>query len=198
MRKSVSLFNPGVSNIGSFERFLSDNDISSVFVNVGDSIDTETLIICGVSGLSLNDQNYILNFKNWVSDLLNNSKVRIIGICAGMQLFFTYTDESSENLLGLLKGNVVKLDFNPVRTNTFIGFRDLKLPDTGSIARAYFSHGYGITDFSIDAFNYYIKVDLSSNQSFLAYFEHKNLIGFQFHPERSSEGWRNFLISKIN
>ena len=59
MRKSVSLFNPGVSNIGSFERFLSDNDISSVLVNVGDSIDTETLIICGVSGLSLNDQNYI-------------------------------------------------------------------------------------------------------------------------------------------
>jgi imidazoleglycerol phosphate synthase glutamine amidotransferase subunit HisH len=66
-----------------------------------------------------------------------------------------------------------------------------------SLSNAYFSHGYGITEFNTSDFTNFLTVELTGGQSFLVYFEKDNLIGFQFHPERSSEEWRNFLISKI-
>ncbi len=196
MRNRVSLFNPTVSNIGSFERFLANNDINSIFVDIDDIVETKTLIICGVSGLSLKDENYILHLRSWVRSLLANN-IRIIGICAGMQMLFSFTEESSEEMLSLIKGKVNKLDFSPQLTNTFIGFRNVLIPGTNKNSKAYFSHGYGITEFFPEELLNYVTVELESNQFFLVYFEADNLIGFQFHPERSSEDWRNYLISKI-
>jgi glutamine amidotransferase len=196
MKNLVSLFNPAVSNIGSFERFLANNNIDSVYVEVGDSVDTSTLIICGVSGLSIADSCYFEKLKYWIRNLLDR-KIKVIGICAGMQMLFSYTDESSEEMLGLINGKVNKLDFSPLLTNTYIGNRKLVIPGTMSLSNAYFSHGYGITEFNTSDFTNFLTVELTGGQSFLVYFEKDNLIGFQFHPERSSEEWRNFLISKI-
>ncbi len=196
MKKLVSLFNPTVSNIGSFENFLAQNDIGSIQVSLNEEVTTSTLVICGVSGLSLDDKKYMISLKKWLSGL-NERNVKIIGICAGMQMFFSYTEESSNDLLGFLNGNVQKLDFEPEFTKTFIGYRELLIPGLNISDKAYFSHGYGITQFSIADFKNCLVVELSSGQSFLAYFESENIFGFQFHPEKSHQKWRNFFISKL-
>ena len=75
-----------------------------------------------------------------------------------------------------LKNNLSKDWLNKRKTET------LKTKLKG---RVFYNHNYGITSIDNNVFNQ--KIELDSLSSFSSIIHKKNLLGFQFHPEKSQE-----------
>jgi imidazole glycerol-phosphate synthase subunit HisH len=123
----------------------------------------------------------------------------ILGICLGMQLMGVSSEEGTKAGLGLIDFKVKK----------FPQVHDLKVPhmgwnsakrylshymnkDLGLMPEFYFSHSYYVEvnrDITFLTTNYYI--DFSSGIA------HKNIIGVQFHPEKSHINGYKILASFV-
>ena len=115
-------------------------------------------------------------------DLLSkiDQGVLLLGICAGMQLLLDTTTEGVDtpaNGLGAVSGEVTALEGG--RLNVGWCSDDLW-------GRVYFLHGFccRVTDDQLDSVSY-IKSDVQ-NARILASFRKNNVMGCQFHPEKSA------------
>ena len=141
-----------------------------------------------------------------IIDAANDGK-KILGICLGLQLFFENGDEGGANVgLGLLKGQTVPLadycDFENGYKMPIMGWYNVqwKITDNGSefsktinsISREsmYFAHSYGVVPndkyIEIGVLNYF-------NSPIVGAIKKKNILGAQFHPEKSGIVGLKFL-----
>jgi len=121
-----------------------------------------------------------------------NKRIPILGICVGMQIFFSESEEGKQSGLNLINGQVNKLSYNHSLKlkvpNT--GFREVFFSDHNPLIYKeikkgflYFNHSYGISsksfindhDFSVHS------------ENFVASFSMDNIFGMQFHPEKSQK-----------
>jgi len=120
--------------------------------------------------------------------VIANLKQPVFGICLGMQLMCTYSEENNTNCLGIFEEQV-KL-FKPTETN-------LKVPQIGwntignlktnlfkgidDESYAYFVHGYyaALGEHTIATTNYV--------QPYSSALHKDNFYGVQFHPEKSAK-----------
>ena len=196
--RAISIFNPSVSNIGSIKSLFRNHEIKTYPIVVGDQVKTESILICGVSGLQFNDEGYLTKLRNWIKSINAEGK-QIVGICAGMQMLFDKTEEVNQPLIGLLSGDIAKLQFTLPEVLTYIGFRDLMVEgDNPAKLRSYFSHGYGLIKNESQGFDEQIIYYINETESGIAYFRKKNILGFQFHPEKSSQEAVQFFLDKLN
>lgn len=196
--RAISIFNPSVSNIGSIKSLFRNHEIKTYPVVVGDQVKTKSLLICGVSGLQFNDKEYLSNLRSWIKSVNAEGK-QIVGICAGMQMLFDRTEEVNQPLIGLLSGDISKLHFILPEVLTYIGFRDLVVDGNNPLKiRSYFSHGYGLLRDERQRFDECITYFINERDTGVAYFKEKNVLGFQFHPEKSSPEAVQFFFDKLN
>ncbi len=119
----------------------------------------------------------------------------LLGICVGLQLLFTRSEEADGAALGLLDGVVRKL---PAKRLPHMGWNDVaasKDPIFEGVPGEtpfYFVHSYA-PEPTQD--NIVIGTTEYSGQSFVAAIRSANLLGVQFHPERSG---RNGLLVLAN
>jgi imidazole glycerol-phosphate synthase subunit HisH len=112
-----------------------------------------------------------------------------IGICLGMQILFKSSEESAEEIgLGILSGKIIKLKKKNI--GWFKIFSKKKDPYFKKINNKlfYFNHSYGFKGVK-NSYESYIK-DL---YPYLAIVKNKNVLGIQFHPEKSQYEGENFL-----
>ena len=112
-----------------------------------------------------------------------------LGICVGMQLFTSYSEEGDSNLLDII----------PVRTLKFTSDADHKVPHTGwnqvfaekdnplfkNIPAG--SHFYFVHSYFIEYNNAYTLSSTNYNIKFSASIWRDNFYGVQFHPEKSGQ-----------
>jgi imidazole glycerol-phosphate synthase subunit HisH len=120
----------------------------------------------------------------------------LLGICLGMQLLFTYSEEFGRfQGLGLIPGKVVKFSYSrqnkPLKVphigwnkviyggSKDIIFKNIKLP-----FYAYFVHSYYCSP--DNPYDVLCETDYDDFQ-FCSGILHNNIMAFQFHPERSGE-----------
>ncbi|MEB7658222.1 imidazole glycerol phosphate synthase subunit HisH [Mammaliicoccus vitulinus] len=104
---------------------------------------------------------------------------RIIGICLGMQVLFEFSEEGSAKGLCLLEGNVVPIE-SPYPV-PHLGWNTLQSKHPLLNGDVYFIHSYHVTtDLPIVATADY-------GQPITAIVQQKNIIGIQFHPEKSGD-----------
>ncbi|CZQ90896.1 glutamine amidotransferase [Trichococcus palustris] len=102
-----------------------------------------------------------------------------IGICLGMQLLFKHSEEGDVDGLGFLPGEVkyIVSDF-PV---PHLGWNNLHSKYPGLDGDVYFIHSYKVvTDENVVATADY-------GQEIVAIVQKDNIIGIQFHPEKSGD-----------
>ena len=134
-----------------------------------------------------------LDSAKLVTEILNSvisRRTPILGICIGMQLLFTSSEEGKRQGLGIIDAPVQKLSFDP-STGIKVphtGFAEVRFSSGGDLSKTlpssgylYFNHSFAVLDKGIAPF-----VDLCEhNQSFVASFQSGHIFGLQCHPEKS-------------
>ena len=208
MTKKVTLIDYGMGNVESLKNAVKKLGFQYAFYSEKNEISSNIVIIPGVGGF------------NHASDLFKKKKIDakiikftedknnfLIGICLGMQLFLTYGNENGKsNGLNLIKGSV----------DIISELKQHRLPNVGW-KKTYIKERKNFIDlkeFDKEKF-YYVhsyKVNPKKNENVIGYSDFNglqftsiitnghNVIGTQFHPEKSGEIGLQFLerlISKI-
>ncbi len=122
----------------------------------------------------------------------------VLGICLGMQLLFESTPEGDCRTLGLLPGRLEKFKPNSIKV-PHMGWNHLEqiknhplLNGLGEEDFFYFVHSYfaPVTEYTLAAGRY--------GDLFSAVVAKKNLMGVQFHPEKSSRSGRRLLSNFLD
>jgi glutamine amidotransferase len=128
-------------------------------------------------------------------DVLSTLAVPLLGICLGMQLLFESSEEGDVSCLGLLPGRVRKLQAGAGLRVPHMGWNALRterastLLDGAEAANTYFVHSYAapVTDACI--------ASCTHGATFAAVVQQGNVVGMQFHPERSGAAGARLLLN---
>ena len=149
-----------------------------------DLIDASHVILPGVG--AARDAMERLERLGFVSALRELS-VPVLGICLGMQLLFSRSDEDDADCLGIIDAAVERLPDQTGLTIPQMGWNQLAFERSSALtsgidpgAYAYFVHSYAAP---VGAFT---RAVTEYGRPFSAIVEQDNFFGTQFHPERSS------------
>jgi glutamine amidotransferase len=134
-----------------------------------------------------------LQDKNLV-ECIRNLRQPVLGICLGMQLLFTHSEEGDVGMLGVIPGAVAHFKPAPGLTVPHMGWNDVALAAEHALLAGipqgsffYFVHSYHAPagPHSIGACTY--------GETFPAIVAQGNFMGCQFHPERSGAAGARLL-----
>jgi glutamine amidotransferase len=189
----ITIIDYGMGNLGSIANMINKVGGSSLITsNLNEIAIAQKLILPGVGAFDTGMKN--LSDSGLIA-LLNEKvlfqKIPILGICLGMQLMTQQSEEGKLKGLGWLDALTVKFNFNSIRQNLHIphmGWNTLKSVKESNLIqnqkaenRFYFVHSY------------YVKCNRAEDVlttteygfEFCSAFEKDNIMGVQFHPEKS-------------
>jgi len=119
----------------------------------------------------------------------------VLGICVGMQLLFSYSEEGESSLLDIIPGTIRHFTPEPKKAIPHMGWNNVKLAennhplikDIPENSYFYFVHSYfpPVSELTIGECEY--------GDCFAAIVAKENFMGCQFHPERSSQNGAQIL-----
>jgi len=182
----------GTGNLSSVQNMLKKIGYSSIITSDKSVIESaDKIILPGVGAFDF----AIRNLKSLgLFDLLiekgSNCKTPILGICLGMQLLTKGSEEGVEKGLGLIDARAIKFRFKDALVklpiphmgwNRILIKKENKLIQNIDNQRFYFVHSY-----AIQCRNSSDVIGLSKyGYDFVSVFEKENILGTQFHPEKS-------------
>jgi len=200
--KNITIIDYGCGNILSISRALEKIGYKSNFSNDEKKIkSSDFLILPGVGSfkqaMSLIIKN---NLKYIIKEAVLDKKIPLLGICLGMQILFTKSFEEGEHSgLNLIEGEVVKINsiaenkmpvpnINWCNLNFKNNFKEnfIELEDKSF----YFIHSYMAMTKNNEKTIATIKYNDLKISSVI---KNQNIIGCQFHPEKSGQNGLNFL-----
>jgi imidazole glycerol-phosphate synthase subunit HisH len=199
--KNVIIVDYGMGNIKSLYNSLKFLGYNPVFYSEEKKINSNIYILPGVG--AFNQAMKLIEEKKIFNDLKNfvkNKNNLLLGICLGMQLFF---EESTENLettgLGMIKGKVKKLSNNKNHILPNVGWFKTNIKNNQAFGylkkfdkqKFYYVHSY-IAEPN-DKKNEVASSIYNGNDFCAMTVKNSNIIGTQFHPEKSSEIGLEFL-----
>ena len=120
-----------------------------------------------------------------------------LGICLGMQLLFEQQEEGATHGLGLLRGEVRSLRGDvkvpQIGWNRVTFTRDSPLGAAGDAADFYFVHSYVV----VPAEQECVAATADYGETFPAIVAQGNVIGAQFHPEKSGAAGLELVASFV-
>lgn len=189
----IAIVDYGMGNLGSIQNMLRKLGVDSIITSSKSVIqDASKLILPGVgafdTGISKLKE---LDLVQTLNDKVLTDKTPILGICLGVQLMTKKSQEGELDGLGWFDAETIKFNFNNIDgkfTLPNMGWRDTyTISDTNLMRnmphnpRFYYVHSYYLkandpTIVSLEA-NYGFKYCVG--------LEKKNILGVQFHPEKS-------------
>ncbi len=195
----VSILDYGVGNFGSVVRMVEKSGHKAVRINLPEQIlEASKIIIPGVGSFD-QGMNYLIqrNFVEALKHVANDEKIKILGICLGMQLMCSSSEEGTLPGLGLINAKVTLVNsMNGSLKVPHMGWNTLKvlkknplIPMTDNHERFYFVHSYKVQcDDKSDILGV-----TKYGEEFTAAFQRNNLFGVQFHPEKSHKFGLNLI-----
>lgn len=189
----IAIVDYGVGNVGSIRNMLERAGATNVIASSDSNVlsKADKLVLPGVGSWD-RAMSRLEEYK--LIDSLNELVIRegkpILGVCLGMQLLAEASEEGERPGLGWLRGKVIRFRFpeGVRRTVPHMGWSwvttvrpDPMFPATDEAPRYYFVHSYHLTcEDPHDA------VAISDyGIPFTCAVRKKNIIGVQFHPEKS-------------
>lgn len=205
----IQVVDLGINNLSSLVRALEEvsEERVSVVTHGGDVSPGKLLLLPGTGNYGeATNRIKSREFDGALSDWARRGDGLLVGVCLGMQLLFESSRESTGSQgLSFIPGNVAHL--SP------LGGVDERVPHVGwsEVSRAvpgtfewlevddgtdfYFSHSFAVEPVK-DDLNEYLLTSFGSG-SFVSGIRRGAIVGFQFHPEKSSFAGRNLLTSVV-
>lgn len=189
----ITIVDYQMGNLGSIQNMLKRLDIpSKISGSQDDIVKAEKLILPGVGSFDIGMSNLRdSGLLDCLQERIMKHQIPVLGICLGMQLFFTSSEEGSVPGLNWIEGRVVRLrEEHPGKTLRVphMGWNIVHAAHDKSLfakfveePRFYFLHSFycicehsedilGTTDYSV---------------SLTSAVQRRNIYGVQFHPEKS-------------
>ncbi len=193
--KTISIVNYGLGNIHSIRHAIDHLGFKSKLVSSPQEISKAShLILPGVGAYPYAMK--LLKENSLDESILEYSKAEkpILGICLGMQLLFEEsTEHGLSQGLNLLNGKVNRYKFHKDYSIPQIQWNKLIKRDDCLIMSGikdkeyfYFINSYCVNIASLKK-SYNICVGKYAGENFLGLIEYKNIVGVQFHPEKSGK-----------
>ena len=188
----IAVIDYGVGNIGSVLKAFEYLDIpAKLTANEKEIKEADGLILPGVGAFESGMKK--LKEKKLIDLLQKEAKggKPLLGICLGLQLLFSESEESpGVNGLDLIRGKVKKFRKDEVEKIPHMGWNNLKeikseplLENIKSPRDFYFIHSYYV---EVENKNLIIAETNYGNRKFASLVRKKNIWGIQPHPEKSS------------
>lgn len=200
----ITIIDYGMGNLGSIVNMIKRIGYSSeVTSDISKIASAEKIILPGVGHFDKAMQNISgLGLLDIIKKKALNDKTPMLGICLGMQLMCKSSEEGKEKGIGLIDADVKRFFFEENKK--------LKIPHMGwnlatpnnknnlfsslsGEARFYFVHSFHVVcnnkNDSLATTNY--------GYDFASAFASENIIGVQFHPEKSHKFGMQFLKNFI-
>lgn len=203
---NIAVIDYNAGNLGSVK-----NMFKRIGVEVSISGDPEViskadkLVLPGVGRFDYGMEQLIrLGLVNVIREKVENGKTPILGICLGVQLLTEYSEEGDVAGLGLVKGKTIAFDKSKLQANQKIphmGWANVEEYSSSKLfkgmyeePRFYFVHSYHLQmQNSPD-----IMVKAHYGYAFAAGIEYGNVLGVQFHPEKSHKFGMKLLENYVN
>jgi imidazole glycerol-phosphate synthase subunit HisH len=189
----ITIIDYNTGNLGSIKNMLKRIGVASEITSDKTKIEqAEKLILPGVGhfdyGMQQLQQSELIPLLN---DKVLNKKTPILGICLGVQLLTQGSEEGSEKGLGWVNGKTIAFDKTKLSSNQKIphmGWTDVEefkqsklFENMHDEPRFYFVHSFHL---QLDNQNESM-VKAKYGYDFVAGIEKDNILGVQFHPEKS-------------
>jgi glutamine amidotransferase len=189
----IVIIDYGVGNLASIKNMLKKiGDDALVSSSVQDIMMANKLILPGVGHFdNCMEMFNASGLREVVTQKIIIEKKPVLGICVGFQMLFEKSEEGSQSGLGWINGEVIKFDQRLLPPNLKIphmGWTDVEIKKDSKLfndmyqePRFYFVHSYHpLVKHTED-----ILLCGTYGYSFAAAIEKGNVLGVQFHPEKS-------------
>jgi glutamine amidotransferase len=189
----ITIVDYGLGNLGSMANMLKKIGAPSrVSSNPADILTADKLILPGIGAF---DQGIVSLRERGLIEPLNRrvlaDRIPLIGVCLGMQLLGSTSEEGRETGLGWIRARSIGFNNTPgcegLRVphmgwnNATVVRPDPILQDLGDQPRFYFVHSYHVVCESPDD----VLATTAYGTDFVSILRHGNIWGAQFHPEKS-------------
>ena len=198
----IRVIDYGLGNVQAFLNAykLLDIDVASAKVP-GDLDDATHLILPGVGSFDLAMQLFESSgMRAAVENLVSDVGVPILGVCVGMQILASSSDEGVELGLGWIPGKVKKIESHrngEVLQLPHMGWNDA-IPIVANplikSAEFYFLHSYHF----VPADKQNILAEFDYGDKMVCAVGKNNIFGVQFHPEKSHDNGTSLLKNFSN
>ncbi|MFT3714300.1 MAG: imidazole glycerol phosphate synthase subunit HisH [Archangium sp.] len=188
----ITIIDYGLGNLGSVKNMLKKVGVPSLISsNVDELQKASALILPGVGHYDTGMKNIrARGLESVLTTQVMEKKVPILGICLGVQLFARGSEEGTEKGLGWLAADVKKFTFpeGAALPVPHMGWNEVEWTDskllegaTRDDTRFYFVHSFHVVpDDTRD-----VAATATYGSKFVAAVARDNVMGAQFHPEKS-------------
>lgn len=185
----ITIIDYGSGNLASVANALSKVEIPfEISSDVNVLKNAKVLILPGVGAAGQSMEN--LKERGLDKEIIEQAKkgTPILGICLGMQLIFSSSEEGNVNCLGLAKGEVKK--FNTSLKVPQIGWNQVESKNDSKLLKGIKnnSYFYFVNSYYCDSKEPNLVKGITNYEvKFCSVIERSNLYGVQFHPEKSGD-----------
>lgn len=203
MAKNVVIIDYDLGNVGSVAGAIEKLGHKAILTrDSGKIFEADRIILPGVGSFGdgiRNLQKYGL--IDIIKECVDQKTIPLLGICLGMQILATKSFEHGQHLgLNLIEGEVVPFNNqNPHVKKLHIGWNDITIEKNVEIFKdivdpvVYFVHGYHFVAKNSE----HIIACSEHGKKFIAGVKKNNIIGLQFHPEKSQKDGLEILNNFI-
>ena len=200
----IGIISYGLGNILAIKNILDESDNLTKIINSPDEINQKIkkIILPGVG--SFDNAVNLLEKKKFIEPIKKFVKIKnnyLLGICVGMQILASRSDEGERNGLNLIPGKVKK--FKNAKILPHVGWNKVNKTKNNPLflnidkgTNFYFLHSYFYelisSTYEIASSNYFEKFSCAIGN--------RNIFGVQFHPEKSHQSGKIILnnFAKLN
>ncbi len=195
----INILNYDCGNIWSVKNIFNFLNIDAKVINsTNEILSSDCIILPGDGSFKIINDIEKKGFKEPLDSMVNEKKIPVLGICLGMQLFGTTSEETSHSEKGFnwINGKLTK--FRVKKKIPHIGFNNLinlsepeLFKNISEESKFYFVHSY-----YFEAEN---KSDIIAETEYEIKFpsviKKNNIVGTQFHPEKSQNQGIQFIYN---